>query len=677
MNDLKKWENIFGSSIKNKFRAIDFNLLKSEDFSSAVADGIKLAKSNIRSLKSSSDAPSFENTILALEKSSYLLDRISSVFFNLHNCNTNETIEKLAPEISSQLAEYGNDIQLDGELFLRIKHVYENCQSLGSDEKRLTKEQYESFVRNGALLSDNDKEKLRKIDEELSKLNPEYAQNVLQATNSFELNVTDFEKIKNLPEPVLESAKQLASSKKLSDTWTFTLHGPSYIPFMQFCSDENLRKTLWLAFNQRAIKENSNLEICKKIANLRLERAKLLGFSSHADFVLQKRMAKSTSRVKLFLNDLLKPSLIAANEEVTELKNLRQKLEGNSTINPWDFAFYSEILMREKFNFSEEDLRPYFPLPKVIEGIFLHAEKLYDLKFNLLKDIPVYHEDVSVYEVTEKSTNNFVGLFYADFFPRPNKRGGAWMTNFLDQSDQTRPHVSIVCNFTKPTATKPSLLSFNEVQTFFHEFGHALHSLLSQGKYSSLSGTNVLWDFVELPSQIMENWTYEKESLDLYAEHFESAEKIPNDLIEKLNKSANFNSGYTSLRQLTFSFLDMAWHEITEPITTDTITLEKSITQKMAILPLQEGVNSSVTFSHIFAGGYSSGYYSYKWAEVLDADAFDYFKEKGIFNKDVANKFKNEILSKGSSQDPEVLYKNFRGRDPDPKSLLKRSGLLK
>lgn len=676
MQKSKNWNSLFGSEITNQFKAIEFNKIKSDDFTQAVSDAMLLARQNIKSIIDSSEPPSFLNTVLALENAGKLLERVTTVFFNLHNCNTDEVIEKQAPEISAKLAEYGNDIQLDEKLFAKIKKVYENKTQLSPDEARLTKDYYESFTRNGALLNLEQKLELRKIDEEQSRLSPLYSQNVLQATNSFELEVKNFESIKNLPESAIEAAKNLAKEKSKPDSWLFNLQAPSYIPFMQYCSDENLRKSLWLAYNQRAIKDNSNVEICQKIANLRLKRAKLLGFKSHADFVLKKRMAKTTDNVKQFLNDLLGPSLNAAKKEVHELSELRQQAEKNPTINPWDFAFYSEILMRKKFDFSEEDLRPYFTLSQVIDGVFLHAEMLYGITFEPRPEIPVYHPDVKVYEVKDKATKKYVGLFYADFFPRESKRGGAWMTNFLDQCEGQRPHVSIVCNFTKPTQTKPSLLSFNEVQTFFHEFGHALHSLLSQGKYATLSGTNVLWDFVELPSQIMENWTYEKESLDLYAQHFETGAKIPQDLIDKLQKSAQFNAGYASLRQVAFGLLDMAWHGVESEITTPTLALEKSVLEKVSVLPQQDGVNSSVTFSHIFAGGYSAGYYSYKWAEVLDADAFDYFKEKGIFNTEVATKFKTEILEKGSSQDPDILYRNFRGRDPNPNALLKRSGLL-
>lgn len=663
------------------YGAIPFDRLDPKKFSELIKGGIEQAKGTIEKIKSQRATPDFKNTIEALEFASLPLERASGVYFNLQHACTHPDIDAQSDTISAMLAEYGNDIQLDAALFAKIKAVFETKDSLhlNTEQNMLLKKYYEDFVRNGALLNESQKEKLREIDKELAQLTPRFGQNLLKATNAFTLKITDEKDLAGLPESARNAAKETATEKGEPKAWFFNLQAPSYIPFMTYAQNRKLREQLWLASNQRALHgENKNTELCERLAELRAQRAQLLGFKTHADFVLSRRMAKSTSTVKSFLEKLLEPSVKATQKEIEAIRKLRQDLEGETEIMPWDFAFYSEKLKEKLFQFSEEDLRPYFQLENALQGLFLHAQKLFGLKFKITADLPVYHEDVKAYEVHD--AKGFVGLLYFDVFPRENKRGGAWMTSFLEQGSdgQTRyrPHVSIVCNFSKPTKETPSLLTFNEVQTLFHEFGHALHSLLSDCTYPSIAGTNVLWDFVELPSQIMENWALEKQTLDLFAKHYQTGEPLPETLFKQLKKSKNFNAGYASLRQLSFSLMDMAWHDVAPGTPLKTMELEEKILAPLAVLPRIPDTNFSVTFSHIFAGGYSAGYYSYKWAEVLDADAFEAFLEKGIYNQEVAQKFRDCILSRGGTAEPDQLFREFRGRDPDTQALLRRSGLL-
>ncbi len=659
--------------------AVPFDQINSEEFSKAIDEALALARTRIEKIENET-SPSFQNVVEALELSSKEMDQLTTVFFNLYHACTNPHIDEAVGQVSQKLAEFGNDIQLSEKLFQNVKTVFENTdwENLNPEQSKLLKESYESFTRNGALLSEEDKNRLREIDKQLAMLTPQYSQNLLKATNAFSLNLTDESLVKTLPESVKSTASEEAK-KREEKGWTFTLQAPSYVPFLKYMEDRTLRQKMWMAYNAKALDgEFSNREICQKIAELRSARAQLLGFATHAHFVLQKRMAKTPEQVFSFLEELKAPSFQAAKKDLEQLQTfVKNECGENIDIQPWDFSFYSEKLKKHLFDLNDEDLRPYFPLQSAIRGIFLHGEKLYGLKFEKTSEVSVYHPEVEVFKVTKNERP--IGLLYLDLFPRENKKSGAWMTNYREQGfdgeEVRRPHVSIVCNFSKPTSDQPSLLTFYEVQTLFHEFGHSLHSLLSDCYYSSLSGTNVLWDFVELPSQLMENWTYEKESLDLFAEHYQSGEKIPEVLVEKLNASRNFQAGYASLRQLSFSFVDLNWHTELTGKNLDPIAMEDQATQGIQLLPKVPGTNFSVSFSHIFAGGYSAGYYSYKWAEVLDADAFEAFKEKGLFDQEVAGKFYSEVLSRGGVEDPAVLYKNFRGKDPDSGALLRRSGL--
>lgn len=552
-----------------------------------------------------------------------------------------------------------------------------NDLNLSSEELRLLEKKYKSFSRNGANLPEEKKERLREIDKELSKISLQFGQNLLAETNHYELHISDENDLSGLPDHVIEEARKEAQSKG-KEGWIFTLQAPSYIPFMTYAENRDLRKKIFLAYGKRSFQNNeyNNEEIVKRIATLRLERANLLGYKTHADFVLEERMANSPEIVKNFLNDLLTKSKSFGVRDVEELSKFAKGLDGIDQLQRWDHAYYAEKLKQQKFSLSEEELKPYFSLENVVKGVFLIAEKLYGIRFKKRNDIQKYHADVEVYEALDEN-NHHLALFYTDFFPRKGKRAGAWMTEFRGQSNvqgnSKRPHISIVCNFTKPTIDKPSLLTFNEVTTLFHEFGHALHGMLANTVYESLSGTNVYYDFVELPSQFMENFCYEREALALFARHYETGETIPQELIEKVKKSSNYMEGYQTVRQLSFGLLDMAWHG-TESLEIDSVSdYERKAFEPTELYPVVEGTNMSVSFSHIFHGGYSSGYYSYKWSEVLDADAFAYFKEKGIFNAEVAKKFKH-LLESGGSTDPMKLYKSFRGKEPDNRALLERAG---
>ncbi len=661
--------------------AIDFPNIKTEHYMPALKETIKSAKSVVEEIKKV-DKPTFENTILKLDSSDREMNVVVSTFFNLHSAESSDELQAVAKEFSPMLTEYGNDIALDGELFAKIKHVYDNeLGKLEGEDRELLVKTYKSFSRNGALLNDEDKQKLRSLDNELSKLALEFGDNVLAETNAFELVITDEKDLAGLPESAIEAAKETAKEKNKENAWVFTLHYPSYFPFMTYADNRELRQKMFmaratLAFNNE---QYDNKPLVKKIAKLRHERANLLGYKTHADFILEERMAQSSKTVMNFLDDLLGKAKPFAQKEIEEINAYAKSHGADFEIMNWDYSYYFEKLKNEKFSVNTEMLRPYFKLENVIDGVFNVAGKLYGLKFKKREDIPVYHKDVMTYEVLDEN-GKFMSLFYADFFPRSGKRSGAWMTEYKGQYIENgvdhRPHVAIVCNFSKPTGSKPSLLTLDEVLTLFHEFGHALHGMLSQCKYQTLSGTNVYWDFVELPSQIFENWVYEKECLDLFARHHETGETIPADIVKKIKASSNFHEGLATLRQLTFGMLDMAWHNGDPSAIEDVEKFEKQITSKTRLFPEVAGTSSSTSFSHIFQGGYSAGYYSYKWAEVLDADAFDAFREQGIFSRTVGEKFKNSILSKGGSRHPMELYKEFRGREPDNQALLKRAGLL-
>ncbi|AIY11966.1 M3 family metallopeptidase [Cellulophaga baltica] len=664
------------------FDTAPFSKLKNEHFMPAFTQAIADARAEIEAITHNSEAPTFKNTIAALDYSGKQLDRVSSVFFNLNSAETNEDIQKIAQEISPILSEFGNDITLNEDLFKRVKAVYDQKKNLDltTEEQTLLDKKYKGFSRNGANLSEDKKKRLREIDAASSKLKLNFGENILAETNKFQMHLTDEAALDGLPEGEKEAAAQMAKAKEL-EGWLITLDYPSYIPFMKYAKNRALRKKLSIAFGSKAFHndELDNQENVLKIAQLRHERANLLGYKTHAHFVLEERMAQTPEKVQEFLNELLEKAKPAAEREFKELEDFAKELDGIDQLEKWDGAYYSEKLKQKLFNLDDEKLKPYFKLENVIAGVFTVAEKLYGLQFEEVFDIDKYHEDVKTYRIYDED-RKLVAIFYADFHPRTGKRGGAWMTSFKSQyvenGENVRPHISNVCNFTKPTASKPSLLTFNEVTTLFHEFGHGLHGMLADTVYPGLSGTSVYWDFVELPSQVLENWCYEKEALELFATHYETGEVIPMELVEKIKASATFQEGMQTLRQLSFGLLDMAWHGTDPTDITDVKAQEDTIFKETDLYPATPDTCMSTSFAHIFQGGYSSGYYSYKWAEVLDADAFAYFKEKGIFNKEVATKFKEHVLSKGGTENPMELYKKFRGAEPKIEPLLERAGLL-
>ncbi|MDR6966278.1 peptidyl-dipeptidase Dcp [Flavobacterium arsenatis] len=659
-----------------------FSQIKTEEYLPAFKEGIANAKAEIDAIVNNPEAPTFENTIEAMAFSGATLDRISSIFFNLHSAETNDELQQIAQEVSPLLSEFGNDVRLNADLFNRVKTVYDSKSTLDLTPEQITllDKKYKSFSRNGANLSEEKKNQLREIDKELSKISLEFGENVLAETHAFQLHITDEKDLSGLPEGTIEAAKEIAQSQE-KEGWVFTLDYPSYVPFLTYADNRELRKKMAIAFGAKGFQKNEhdNEQIVLDIARLRFERAKLLGYASHAHFVLEERMAENPEKVTTFLNDLLEKAKPAAQKEFEQLTQFAKDLDGIETLEKWDGAYYSEKLKQQLFNLDDEKLKPYFKLENVLEGAFTVSNRLFGLTFVEVNDIEKYHPDVKTYEVKDIK-GDLVSIFYADFFPRKGKRNGAWMTSYKSQyvlgGNNERPHVSIVCNFTKPTETKPSLLTFNEVTTLFHEFGHALHGMLADTVYPSLSGTSVYWDFVELPSQIFENWCYEPEALALFAHHYETGEVIPIEYIQKIKESASFQEGLATMRQLSFGLLDMGWHG-QDP--TGITSIKDFETEQFASTKLYPDVKEnamSTSFSHIFQGGYSSGYYSYKWAEVLDADAFEYFKEQGIFNSGVAQKFKENILSKGGTEHPMVLYKRFRGSEPKPDALLKRAGLV-
>lgn len=665
------------------FDTAPFSKIKNTHFKPAFKQAIAAAKAEIDAITSNTEAPTFKNTIEALEFSGQQLDRISSIFFNLNSAETNDEIQAIAQEVSPLLSEFSNDITLNEALFKRVKTVYENKNQLDltPEQQTLLDKKYKSFARNGANLPEDKKQQLRDIDKQLAKLKLSFGENVLAETNNYTLHITDEKDLSGLPDHAKEAAAQTAEEMG-KDGWIITLQYPSYIPFMTYADNRKLRKKLAIAFGAKGFHNNkhNNEKIVLEIVKLRHERAQLLGYDTHAHFVLEERMAQSPQKVESFLQELLEKAKPAAKREFNELSTFAKKTDGIDQLQKWDSAYYTEKLKQERFDLDDEKLKPYFKLENVIDGAFTIAERLFDLKFTEVFDIDKYHEDVKTFRVSDTKGND-IALFYADFHPRPGKRNGAWMTSYKPQyvkdGKMERPHISIVCNFTKPGKTKPSLLTFNEVTTLFHEFGHALHGMLANTTYPSLSGTGVYWDFVELPSQVMENWCYEKEALELFAKHYETGETIPMKLIEKIKASATFMEGMQTLRQLSFGLLDMAWHGGKSPEKIESVKdFELKAFEGTQFYPDVAENCMSTSFSHIFQGGYSSGYYSYKWAEVLDADAFAYFLEKGIFNIEVAAKFKEHVLSKGGTEHPMELYKRFRGKEPNPEHLLKRAGLI-
>jgi len=664
------------------FDSAPFSDLKNEHFMPAFMQAITHARAEIDAIIENPDAPTFKNTIAALDFSGKQLDRISSIFFNLNSAETNDEIQKIAQEVSPLLSEFGNDITLNVDLFKRIKIIFEqkNDLTLSSEEQTLLDKKYKSFSRNGANLSEDKKKRLREIDAELAKLKLTFGENILAETNKYQLHLTKEADIAGLPEGEKEAAAQLAKAKD-KDGWLITLDYPSYIPFMKYASNRKLRKELSIASGSKGFHKDDldNQENVLNIAKLRHERAQLLGYRTHAHFVLEERMAETPEKVHAFLKELLVKAKPAAAREFKQLEDFAKELDAIDRLEKWDSAYYSEKLKQKLFDLDDEKLKPYFKLENVITGVFKVAEKLFGLQFQEVFDIETYHKDVKTYRVYDENSN-LVSLFYADFHPRAGKRSGAWMTSFKSQyvenGNNERPHISNVCNFTKPTASKPSLLTFNEVTTLFHEFGHGLHGMLADTIYPSLSGTSVYWDFVELPSQILENWCYEKEALALFATHYETGALIPMELVQKIKDSATFQEGMQTLRQLSFGLLDMSWHGEDPTAISHVKAQENKAFEGTDLFPETSETCMSTSFSHIFQGGYSSGYYSYKWAEVLDADAFAYFKENGIFNKEIATKFKEHILSKGGTENPMDLYKKFRGAEPKIEPLLERAGLV-
>lgn len=664
------------------FHTAPFSQIKMDEYKTAFEANIAQARAEIDAITNNPEAATFENTIVALDFSGEALDRLSSIFFNLNSAETCDEMQKIAQEVSPLLTAFSNDIALNVALFERVKAVHDQKESLQltTEQATLLDKKYKSFARNGALLSEDKKEKLRAIDTELSSLKLTFGENVLAETNNYQLHITKEEDLQGLPEGAKEMARSLAKSKDL-EGWIFTLDFPSYLPFVTYVDNKNLRKEMAIAAGRKAFQDNEfdNKAITLKIAKLRHQRANLLGYPTHSHFVLEERMAQHPDKVKSFLNDLLIKAKPAAEKEFAQLTAFAKELDGIDHLEKWDGPYYSEKLKQKLFSLDDELLKPYFKLENVLNGAFTVAEKLYGITFKEVFNIDKYHDDVQTFEVLDEN-NQLVSIFYSDFFPRKGKRNGAWMTSYkpqyIKEGVNDRPHVSIVCNFTPPTETKPSLLTFNEVTTLFHEFGHALHGMLANTTYPSLSGTSVYWDFVELPSQVMENWCYEPEALALFAKHYETGEIIPQTYVEKIKESASFLEGMATLRQLSFGILDMAFHSNDPSAITDIKAFEKQAMDIAALYPDVAENCMSVSFSHIFQGGYSSGYYSYKWAEVLDADAFAYFQEKGIFNKEVATKFKENVLSKGGTELPMDLYIRFRGQEPKPEALLKRAGLL-
>ena len=668
---LEKFDQPFGT--------IPFNEVKTDHFVPALDAAIEEAKSEIDAIADNPENPTFENTILAQELSGKKLGRVATTYFHLFGSESDQDFQNLAGEISPKLAKFGNDINLNKNLFERVEEVYLNhLDTLNEEDARLTELSYKGFVRNGAKLSDEDKDRIRSLDEELSTLSPQFSNNSLNATNSYELWLTEND-LDGLPQMIKDGAKMAAKSKGREDEWLFTLQFPSYYPFMKFSSRRDLRKELMTASVTKCNGgEFDNTDICKRIAKLKHERAMLLGYDNFADYVLEKRMAENQTNIYNLLDNLYEACFEPAKEDLRQIKETAKEIDGLDDIKPWDTVYYAEKLKQKLYDFNEDSLRPYFKSENVVNGVFEVAKRMYGLDFVKLDNIQTWHEDVNVYEVKDEDGSH-VGILYEDLFPRETKRAGAWMNELRSQGMQggevKRPHVTFSCNLTKPTESTPSLLTFAEVTTIFHEFGHCLHGLLSNRKYTSVGGTSVFWDFVELPSQIMENWVGEKEALSLFAHHYETGEVIPDELLGKIKDSKNFMSGTMCLRQLSLGYLDMAWFGKDNDVE-NVEEFEWNAVKKTALMDKMPGASISCSLGHIFAGGYSAGYYSYKWAEVLEADAFEKFKEDGLFNRETAQSFRDNILSQGNMKHPMELYKSFRGREPKVEALLKRDGLM-
>ena len=674
-------ENPLLSPFNTVHETVPFSMIENEYFLPAFREEIRKTRSQIQAIIDDPAAPDFGNTIAALEGTGKRLGIIRKIFFNLNSAETSDELQQIAQEVAPMLSEFGNDISLNADLFARVKTVYEKKEKLLLDveQQTLLENTYQGFVRSGANLDAAGKEQYRQITSALSKTGLQFQQNVLAETNAFELHITREEELSGIPEFAREAAA-LTARQNNKQGWIFTLQHPSYIPFMKYADNRKLREKMFRAFSSKGNRGNKydNKEIIRQIVNLKLEKAILLGDPSHAVFRLKRRMAETPEKVAEFLNQLHQASRTSAQNEFQEVQQFATENGLQGKIMRWDWAYYSEKLKNARYGFNEEEVKPYFKLENTIRGVFSLAKKLYGLHLKENIKIQVYHPDVKAYEVYNNQ-GDFTAVLYLDFFPREGKRSGAWMTDYRDQyienDKNNRPHISIVTNFTKPTTSKPSLLTFDEVTTLLHEFGHALHGMLSQCRYSETSGTNVFWDFVELPSQMHENWAYEKEWLDFFAVHYESGEKLPEKLIRKLIAAKNYQSGYLSERQLSFGMLDMAYYTLKEPLTESISDFESKAMTSTELFDPVDGALMSSSFSHIFAGGYDAGYYSYKWAEVLDADAFSVFREKGIFDQATADSFRVNILEKGGSEHPMILYKRFRGQEPTVKALLEREGL--
>lgn len=662
---------------------VPFHLIRLEHYEPAIREGMRQEDEEIAAIVTNTEAPTFANTILPLAESGKLLERVTTVLFNLMSAETCDELEAIAEKMMPELSEHSNNISLNPELFARVKAVYEQRETLTltPEERQLLEKTYDGFRRNGANLSDADKETYRRLSMELSTLTLRFSQNHLKETNRYELVLTQAEQLKGLPPSAVEAAAHTAAEKG-KEGWVITLQAPSYVPFMKYSDCRDLRRELYMAYNTQCTHDNeqNNFDIVRQLVNHRMELARLLGYTDYADYVLRKRMAEDSAHVYRLLDDLLEAYTPAAHREVAEVEALARRLEGDDfQLMPWDFSYYSEKLKNEKYQFDEEALRPYFELSRVKEGVFGLATRLYGITFRRNPDIPVYHPDVDAYEVFD-TDGSYLAVLYTDFHPRAGKRSGAWMTSYKEQwteadGTDSRPHVSVTMNFTKPTADKPALLTFSEVTTFLHEFGHALHGMFARTRFQSMSGTNVYWDFVELPSQFMENFAIEKDFLHTFARHYQTDAPIPDEWIQRIVDASNFNVAYSCLRQVSFGLLDMAWYTRHEPFSGDVAAYERQAWQRAQLLPPVDGTCMSVQFGHIMSGGYSAGYYSYKWAEVLDADAFSVFKQHGIFDRATADSFRQHILSKGGTEHPMTLYKRFRGQEPTIDALLKRNGI--
>jgi len=679
-------QNPFFENIHTPHGTVPFDRIAVEHYAPAIRRGIECQNEEIDAIVNNLEPANFHNTILALEKSGQLLHRVEVVFDNLLSAETNDAMQELAKELMPLLSEHANNITLNERLFERVKTAYEhrNNEPLTAEQRKLTEDTYEGFVRSGANLQGVDKEKYRELSRQLSLLTLQFSENNLKETNDYQLVLTDEAQLKGLPQSAIDAAAETAREKQ-QEGWVFTLHAPSYVPFLTYAADRDLRKEIYMAYNTKCTHANAcnNLDIVKQLVNTRLALAQLLGYKDYATYKLERRMAQNSANVYHLLDQLLEAYKPTAQKEYAEVQALAREEQGaDFTLMPWDWGYYSQKLKDRKFNLNDEMLRPYFELENVKKGVFGLATRLYGITFQKNPDIPVYHKDVEAFDVFDKD-GSFLAVLYTDFHPREGKRSGAWMTSYKEQwidektGENSRPHVSLVMNFTKPTQDKPALLTFGEVETFLHEFGHSLHGMFANTTYASLSGTNVYWDFVELPSQFMENFAVEKEFLHTFARHYQTGELIPDELVQRIVDSRNFNAAYACLRQVSFGLLDMAWYTRTTPFEGNVMAYEKQAWARAQILPSVEGTCMSTQFSHIFAGGYSAGYYSYKWAEVLDADAFSLFKKQGIFDQKTAFSFRENILSRGGTEHPMTLYKRFRGQEPTIDALLIRNGIKK